>query len=307
METFKHTQIELMLNKSLKGKAPPDWERDDWRRYYRAFKRARLTPHVMAGMIWQGYSFAPCYTNGRRIENNFDVAYHMAFDFDEDGAALDYLMHDGSFAWLFSSFAYSTPSSSPEHPKSRVVFVIPDGIHNPQDFRKLYQAIAVEFEREGSKTDPSCKDPLRLYYGSENCQIAPNWSALLSENIKWILERYRKENPPVIQAHDETVIRLPADESDVDFRVSLEVDRVRTAVEGEKHNTRIKAAYTVGGYVGAGHLSMIDAESRLIPAARANSSVPDVAEAEIKNCLQRGAAMPLPIEVRIKKDGDDVL
>ena len=99
MDTFKHSKIELMLNKSLKGKAPPEWGRDDWRRYYKAFKRTSLTPHVMAAMIWQGFSFTPCYTSARRIEDNFDAAYHIAFDFDGEGAALDYLMRDGSFSW----------------------------------------------------------------------------------------------------------------------------------------------------------------------------------------------------------------
>jgi len=307
MEIFKHSKIELMLNKSLKGKAPPEWGRDDWRRYYTAFRRAQMTPQIMAAMIWQGYSFTPCYRNGRRIEDNFDVAYHMAFDFDTEGAALDYLMREGSFAWLFSSFAYSTPSSTPDHPKSRVVFILPDGIYSPQIFRELYQAIAAEFEREGARTDPSCKDPLRLYYGSENCQIAPNWAALLPDTIEWLLSRYQKENPPIVAAKNDTVIVTPADESDIDYRVSLEVDRIRTAVEGEKHNTRIRAAYTVGGYVGAGHLSMMDAESRLIPVARAYSSSPDIAENDIRDCLQRGAAAPLPIEIVTKKDGDDVL
>lgn len=305
METFKHNQISIMLSKSLVGKAPPTWEPSNWARYYKSFRLTNLTPRQLAAMVYSGYAFTPPYANGRRKEENFTTAYHMAFDFDGEGAALDFLMREGTFAWMFSSFAYSTPSSTAEHPKSRVVFVIPDGINDAASFRTLYQAIAKRFEEEGSYTDPSCKDPLRLYYGSYQCQMVGNWSALFPPVMDWIVSEYPQETKQTVI--DNTVITLPADDNTIDHRVSKEVDRIRTAVDGEKHNKRVKAAFTVGGYVGAGHLSMFDAESRLIPVARANSTTPDQAENDIRDCLARGAAMPLPIEITIKKDVRDLL
>lgn len=305
MNTFRDNKIELMLNRSLKGKAPDGF---DWKNYYRQFKRVVITPRLLAARIWEGYSFTPCYQNGRRIEDNFDVAYHIGFDFDEEGAGLDYLMRPGSFADLLSSFAYSTPSSTEDHPKSRVIFILPDGITSPERFRKLYQAMAFEFEKEGSITDKACKDSLRLYFGSVECQIIPNWSAILEENVQWLIERYEEEHPPPPPVIDNTVT-YHTDDDTIQSRIEHQLNKIVMAPDGEKHHTLNKVAYTIGGYVGAGHISKMDAISQLDAAITTNGRADDVKAARrtIETAVSRGIALPLVIENKVKKDGPDIL
>lgn len=309
METFKNCKMDVMLNKSLVGKAPPEWTQDNWRRYYKAFRRTTLTPYVLAGMIWQGYSFTPVYSGGRRLEENFTIACHVAFDFDSDGAALDSLIAPGSFAWTFASFAYSTPSSTKDHPKSRVVFCIPGGIETAEDVRILYQAVAAEFAREGAKTDPACKDPLRLYYGSPNCDLRGNWAALLPETVDYLVSRYQRENPPPRQVVDTTTGVLPPSDDFIEQRVNGLLERIIDAPDGEKHHTLNKMAYTLGGLVGGGHISQAKAIAKAEAAIAANGRAKDLhaAQKTIETAVQRGAEKPITLERRYKLDMDELL
>lgn len=309
MDEFKELQIEVMLSKSLVGKAPPEWEPADWRKFYKSFKRTKLSVYGLAGMIWQGFSFTPVYANGRRLEENFTIAYHMAFDFDNDGASLDFLMRPGTVAQTFASFAYSTPSSTEDHPKSRVVFCLPAGITDAGQFRELYQAIALEFAREGSRTDAACKDPLRLYYGSPGCNLIPNWSALLPDTIEFLVNRYRRENPPARQVVDPTTGVLPATDDYIEQRLNGILEQVIFAPDGEKHRTLNKAAYTVGGYVGAGHISAGEAVAKLDAAISANGRAKNISAARrtIETAVSRGAERPLPIVQTYKRNLDEIL
>ena len=86
------TKINIMLSQKLKGKAPPEWVASDWQDFYRSFQLVRLSPREMAVQIHKGHSFTPPFKNGRRREENYTTGYHVAFDFDEEGASLDHLM-----------------------------------------------------------------------------------------------------------------------------------------------------------------------------------------------------------------------
>lgn len=319
MNRFKDDyQIQIMLSRHLKGKAPPEWEPKDWKKFYRTFIPTNLTPYHFAAMIWQGYSFTPIYSNGRRKEENFCAAYHIAFDFDEDGAALDFLMREGSTAWLFSSFAYSTPSSTADHPKSRVVFVFDEPITDSNLFRELYQALAWRFESEGSKTDPSCKDPLRLYFGSLGCEVSPNWSVLTTVSndplrpsmLGFFINEYQIANPPPPPPpKNPSIVKTPASDSYIESRINKLLDNVINAPNGEKHNTLNRNAFVLGGLVAGGYLSRFDAVSKLENAIRTNGQAKDLnaAKTTIETAVSDGMAKPITIEQTYKRDMDEIL
>ena len=115
-------QFEVMGSSALVGKAPAGF---DWARYYRTFRRVVMSPRELAVHVWRGYAFTPVWEGSRR-EECFVSAGHLAFDFDkgDETSSLDFLMREGSFAWMFASFGYATPSSTPEAPRSRLVFVL---------------------------------------------------------------------------------------------------------------------------------------------------------------------------------------
>jgi hypothetical protein len=260
-------------------------------------------------MVWQGYAFCPPYRNGRRKEENFSAAHHIAFDFDKDGADLDFLMRPDSFGWTFASFAYSTPSSTKDHPKSRVVFVLAEPITDPIYFRKLYQAIAAEFEREGSRTDPACRDPLRLYYGSPNCRVVTNWSILTPDTVRFLIDRYLDENPePKRPEPDQTTINHAPPDDYVERRIEGLLDKIIIAPDGEKHTTLNKISFTIGGYVPQ-YIGQGEAVERCYSAIVSNGGAADLRAARktIEEAVSQGMGQPFDISVQYKRDMDELL
>lgn len=66
----------------------------------------------------------------------------------------------------------------PRRAAFRVVYVLEYPIHSAAEYREAYQAVAWWMLGDGAMTDPACKDPLRLYYGSPRGDVRPNWSVL---------------------------------------------------------------------------------------------------------------------------------
>lgn len=302
MDTFKTGHaIKVMVSHTLKGKAPKSWAKADWAQYHKSFAETAVTPYGLAAEIWRGYSFTPIF-NGRRTEENFTEAWHIAFDFDGDGAALDYLMRAQSFAWYFASFAYSTPSSTPEQPKSRVVFVFDQPITSPDRMRQIYLALAWRFNADGSFCDPQCKDPLRLYYGSPQCEVIGNWSMLATvpqgngqSMVDLLIDEYAAANPPALKQTPITATTPPPDNF-IAHVINKCLDKIRYAAPGERHLQRRNISRTIGGYVAAGHIDELTAIAMLTEVAIANTDDPKLARREVEDGLQYGKGEPLQIE-----------
>ena len=304
---YTEHKAKIMLNKTLRGKAPPEWTGDNWRQYYKGFNPESVSPKEFAHNVFQGFSFTPVYINGRRKIENFSEAHHIAFDFDEAGASLDYLMRDESLAWYFSSFAYSTPSSTDDHPKSRVVFVFDEPIKSADRFKEIYTALAWHFAQDGSICDPQCKDPLRLYYGSPGAKMIGNWSVLTDDVCQEYIDLYNKNKPKKQPAQKKKTIKPSMANGQAMAYLERLADNVRTAPDGGKHAARIYNGRAAGGYVVAGYISRMDAESVLIEAAVSNSSTPEKARQEIIESIEYGMNDPLYIEVEEVTSIEDLI
>jgi hypothetical protein len=311
-------KIKIMYSDALIGKAPPDWRPSDWSHYYSTFKTAEVTPRTFAGLIWQGYGFTPLWSNGRRKEENFVEAHHIAFDLDADGAALDVLMAEGSFAWYYASFAYATPSSTQDHPKSRVVFVFLKPVTDAAYYRRLYQAMAWlftcppspdrpgwyeklykendwTFANGGSYTDPACKDPLRLYYGSLKAEMVGNWSVVTPEMAEMWIGQYDRAHPVTIDDKP-AMRRVEPGNGWKERKLAALCDNIANAPDGERHAARIKNAYVAGGYIAGGALPPDETEQALIKAAIQNTDNKMGAAKTIMDGINRGKAEPLYVE-----------
>ena len=242
----------------------------------------------------------------------------MAFDFDSEGANLDYLMRDGSIAWLFASFAYSTPSSTADHPKSRVVFVFDEPLTTAEKTRQLYKAIAWQFDQDGSKTDPQCKDPLRLYFGSPNCQLVGNWSIVTTVShdperpsmADWFITEYEKAHPPKkASPFLATKTTIKADDKYIERRIASLMENIIYAPDGEKHGTLNRIAFVMGGYVASGYITQIEAVARLEDAIAANGRAKDIGAARrtIETAVRDGMAQPITIDREYKLDIGQIL
>ena len=292
-------QFEVMWSSALVGKAPAGF---DWARYYRTFRRVVMSPRELAVHVWRGYAFTPVWEGSRR-EECFVSAGHLAFDFDkgDETSSLDFLMRDGSFAWMFASFGYATPSSTPEAPRSRLVFVLEQPICDAGAYRAAYMAVAWWLAGDGALTDPACKDPLRLYYGSKGGEVRPNWSVLGSATLDYVQEAYRKAFPPrrALQTPLRVVDHAPA-RGLVEWKRRRIVEAVRGAAPGERHLTLLRRAREAGGYVASGVFEEGEIAAELEMAAAALGEVrpgwKEEAERTIQDGLRYGKAKPLHFE-----------
>lgn len=279
-------QFEVMTSKALVGKAPAHF---NWSQFYRTFRREWLTPRKLAEHVWRGHSFTPVWDKARR-EENFVSAGHMAFDFDagDESSGLDALMAVGSFAWMFGSFGYSTPSSTPDAPRSRVVYVLEYPIDNAAEYREAYQAVAWWMLGDGAVTDPACKDPLRLYYGSPRCDVRPNWSVLGKAALDYVVTEYRAAHPPALPVREVAYVPVPPDDRRVNSKLAQLGNRVRNAPQGDGHNTLLKTARLAGGYIATNALDEAAVVTELVHAALARPWADD--EAEIRRVIADGIA-----------------
>ncbi len=250
MDTTKLYPISVMINRSIKGKMPTGATSEDWQRYNREWRLYQTTPYGLAGEIWRGYSFCPVFRN-RRKKENFVEAHHIAFDFDKGNASLDALSKH-EFVNFFASFAYSTPSSTEDNPRSRVVFIFDKPYTDLHEYEQLYQALLWWLELPA---DPSCKDALRLFYGSPGCKVWTNWSILPRSSADFVIEEWKAQLPPTI---DRTPFVIPSD-GNISRLIDTLLDKIKHAPDGEKHTTLNRIAYVIGGYVGGGYLSRPDA------------------------------------------------
>jgi len=294
MDFENEFRLDVMTSTALINKAPA---RFDWSRYYSTFRRQTMTPRELAVSVWRGYGFTPVWHTARR-EENFVSAGHMAFDFDagDESSSLDYIMRDGTFAWMFASFAYTTVSHTDAAPRSRVVFVLESPIESPAVYRRIYQAVAWYIASDGSQTDPACKDPLRLYYGSKRARVWPNWSLLGEGTIDYITGEYDAAHPPVAMPVN-TRVPVEASPSLQNAKLQQFGRAVQDAPLNEGHHTLLRVATTAGGYVASGAIDRQAVVAELTAAAmtRPEPNASDI-ERAINDGLNHGAARPLRFE-----------
>jgi len=277
-------RLDVMTSTALVNKAPA---RFDWAHYYSTFQKQSMSPRALAISVYHGYGFTPVWTTARR-EENFVSAGHMAFDFDagDESSSLDYIQREGTFAWMFASFGYTTASHTAAAPRCRVVFVLEYPITTPAEYRRVYQAVAWYISSDGSNTDPACKDPLRLYYGSKGAEVWGNWSLLGRGTIDYITETYAAAHPTMPAAAKFTVPVSPTAGMQ-NGKLRQLGEKVKTAPINEGHATLLKMARLAGGYVASNSLNEADAINEL---TRAAMTRPDPDEKEIDRVIRDGLA-----------------
>lgn len=170
-------------NMELEGKLPPGDPR--WSRFNASFENDDYQPNVMGWMIDEGRAFTTCHRNGWRSNSNFEHGQHLAVDFDSwsvEQAMADPLVE------RFAAIVYRTPSSTPEAPRSRAVFLLDRPITIGTNYARAATALLASF---GGKADPQCKDPARFFYGAlGSMPIVRKERVWPLENVKALIERH---------------------------------------------------------------------------------------------------------------------
>lgn len=129
-----------------------------------SFKPTAQTPEQLAAHILQGGAFTPgCFKTNRRTKENFTSSQLLGLDFD-NGVSVAQAAAD-PFIQRYAFLIYPTPSSTPEHPKTRVLFVLSEPVCQGERWEAMQRGLIARFSHW--KPDPACKDSARLFFGSD--------------------------------------------------------------------------------------------------------------------------------------------
>lgn len=140
-----------------------------------------LVAHVGAGKAW-----TPGYFSGHsRDRKTFLSSQLLALDFDQDVSVKQALQTP--FIKRYAFFVYSTPTSTVEHPRTRIVFLLSEPVMRWQQWEALQRGLIDHFL--DLKPDTVCKDATRMFYGSTVEGAYVNYEAVLPIEVAGNLTR----------------------------------------------------------------------------------------------------------------------
>ena len=156
----------IAINKmSLAEKLPKGDRR--WEEFNTSFQNLELEMIDIANAIYLGHSYT-AWHSGRRTTENFLAAQFIAVDMDtEDERSSIAHLAKMEFVRVYASFIYSTPSSTPETPRSRIIFLLDEPITDAAKYKVVIEFVYSVFP--GS--DPNCVKASGFFYGSRDCQM----------------------------------------------------------------------------------------------------------------------------------------
>jgi putative DNA primase/helicase len=131
------------------------------------FPEVHDIPSLAEAVAVQGFAISSVVRNNYRTSANFISSQHLGVDFDQETyeSSLEGLQED-PFIAAYAAVLYETPSSTPDKPRSRAVFILDQAVTDPKEYRQMAEALLWKF----GGADPQCKDVSRFYYGRPNAQ-----------------------------------------------------------------------------------------------------------------------------------------
>lgn len=182
------------LNKDNRAPMRPDKETGELqnRWAYGAFNNAILTPDELIRHVTTGKAIcvSALSTNWRK-EANFLSGQLMGVDFD-NGPDVNGLLRD-PFVDDHAFLVYRTPSWTIEQPRTRALFMLDHAITDPAQYRIFIKRLLLRFAN--ATVDDGCKDPVRIFYGSDRDGYSAVPNARLSIDALVALPPHPDEAP----------------------------------------------------------------------------------------------------------------
>jgi hypothetical protein len=249
-----------------------------------------------------------------RKKENFVQADMIGVDFDNDGAV--YLSFEDarqhSFIKEYCAILYTTPSHREDYHKFRALFWLPETFTNRERTERLIVALIWKFQ-----SDESCKDVSRFFYGSgEGGTVLVLGNRLTTAAVDGLLKEYELAHPanePL--PHEPTGAESWSGYTfggDDDARRAMHAKRGldiaariingshgpidRKSGTGNRHDSRLRAARLLGGYIAGSIIPEYEARAALESLVRANTDNFQAAWQTIEDGLSYGKASPIPLE-----------
>lgn len=199
----------------------------------------------------------------------------------------------------YRGFAYTTFNSTPEARRWRVVLEL-EAPAEAAEWPALWRWLNEHAGSHGYFLDGAAKDVQRAW-----------WKPAIPAGAEYLFERLEGEPLPLPEPEQPTLprsapVRVAHDRPSGSERnrylaaLEHECEAVRVAPVGQRNPALNKAAYTVGGWVGARELSYDKAFSSLLAAITLNGGGGRDDEAKIASALKKGMEAPRTLENRTR-------
>lgn len=223
----------------------------------------QLVKHIRTGNAFTVGHFS----DNRRVESHFVSSQLLALDLDDCTMNIDQLEEYSTFIQDYAFMMYPTPSSTIDHPKTRVLFILSEAETVASRWRILQLALMEHFTE--IKPDEACKDPARLFYGCDTKQYYVNYEAVLPLSLIGSMAQ------PLAERDDFS--RLAAQYTVTYHRTNTDLERcainflnhglkkISQAGQGSKHKTFVNyAMWLYGLNAGGWPINKSDIERGLI-------------------------------------------
>lgn len=277
----------------------PRASRAMWRRINAGFENTRATPTKLLRIITNGHPYTSCHLGFRHMRN-FTAGQVLSLDYDtEDDASRIGTLKRIDFFKENAFAIYTTSSHTEEAPRARVVFILQEPVRESNVFALAAAGLVHHF----NLADRTCKDPVRIFFGSKDAKVEILGNALSLNTLEPImqaelrrqeeeLERTRREFERLMSSRD------LVSEDEIEEKLAIASELIADAPDGDRHRTRLRIAKLVGGWVaGNPKLSYGLAYNTLLNASMQNTSSPRSAvERDISSGMNVGLQQPVVIE-----------
>jgi len=213
------------------------------------------------------------FESNHRIESSFVSSQLLGLDLDKCQWSIDDLEEQSEFIQDYAFMMYPTPSSIPENPKTRILFVLDkpiEGADSTSRWRVLQMALMEHFE--AVQPDHACKDPSRLFYGCETPDYYINYDARLPLALVGSLALPQAEQDDFHMLTKHYTVTYHREDTDVQRCAVNYLNKafsvIGSAVEGTRHNTfRNYAMWLYGLNAGGWPITISEIEAGLISIA----------------------------------------
>ena len=262
--------IQLNLSEAFHNKTSLSGNKAD---FGYSFHPATVTLPQFVKHIRTGKAFTVGYfSDNRRVESHFVSSQLLALDLDQ--CPLDMYQLEDKYAFIqnYVFMMYPTPSSTPEKPKTRVLFLLDEVVTSASRWRVLQLALMEHFHE--IKPDEACKDPARLFYGCETSRYTIDYEARLPLALVGGLVQPLAEREDFSRLAIKYTVKHRREDTDLqrcatNF-LNHALKKVSTAGQGSKHKTFVNyAMWLYGLNAGGWPITKSEIESGLTSIAQA--------------------------------------
>lgn len=268
----------------LTGAQMKNW----WREFNGNFKNVNIPIEEFIKAIQGGLSYTAQHRSYRKA-SNFISGQHIGLDFDTDDFTSSINdLSDIQFIRDHAAFVHTTASHTDEHPRARVIFILPFAFRDVRRYSVLTEAFAHMF----GHADHSCSDPVRLFFGAKDCEVNVLGNVLPLELVKEIATKYvaqrneRKKPAPQNITVNGSISRI----------MHTMLSNLANTPDGQKWYQLGKTSRAMGGYIAGGYIDETAAFDVLFQAISPRVKDIDVAEDRISWGLRVGQSDPIYLE-----------